>query len=196
MKKKITFFGSVALFAMSFCALAMTTATSAGFNFGHYHKAMLEQATVRYPDDTCAIRFKEYCLIDIDGDGKAEVWVRGDDCHEYQGVFALGGDSVALLAESDSYSELLFHKGAVSFDGFYGEGRSIRGASKIKRSCRVTTYYEEIKVNAFAENEVVEYEKYVIDGRKATALECLRFRQSLGDSIHIIHPIWFPVEVE
>ena len=36
---------------------------------------MLEQAKVRYPDDTCAIRFMEYCLIDIDGDGKAEVWV-------------------------------------------------------------------------------------------------------------------------
>ena len=42
---------------------------------GRYHKAMLEQAKVRYPDDTCAIRFMEYCLIDIDGDGKAEVWV-------------------------------------------------------------------------------------------------------------------------
>ena len=65
----------VIMIALFVCALAMTSATSSSFNFGRYHKAMLEQAKVRYPDDTCAIRFMEYCLIDIDGDGKAEVWV-------------------------------------------------------------------------------------------------------------------------
>ena len=65
----------IVMFALFVYALAMTSATSSSFNFGRYHKAMLEQAKVRYPDDTCAIRFMEYCLIDIDGDGKAEVWV-------------------------------------------------------------------------------------------------------------------------
>lgn len=200
MKKMKRILGSMAsanmwkLTVLPVFAIAMMAATSADFDFSRYHKAMLEKARVRYPQDTCEIRFKEYCLIDIDGDGRAEIWVRGDDCHEYQGVFALGGDSVAVLAESDSYSELSFHKGAVSFDGFYGEGRTISGASKIRRSCRVSTYYEEVKVNAFGEDEEVEYENYVIDGRKATALECLRFRESLGDTIRIIHPIWFSVE--
>lgn len=53
------------MIALFVCALAMTSATSSSFNFGRYHKAMLEQAKVRYPDDTCAIRFMEYCLIDI-----------------------------------------------------------------------------------------------------------------------------------
>ena len=46
----------------------------------------------------------------------------------------------------------------------------------------------------FAEDEEVEYEDYIIDGRKSTALECLRFRESLGDTIRIIQPIWFSVE--
>ena len=162
------------------------------FDFSRYHQKMLESANVRFAKSAEDIKFKEFALIDIDGDGQREVWVRGDEGQDYQGVFSLHGDTVEVLAEADVRSELKFYKGAVGYDGYYGDGRVMRGASMLKNSRCVHDYSEETKFNIFSDEQEMLLESYWVDNKVATAEQCERFREQLGEEVEL-DPVWHAI---
>lgn len=167
-------------------------AQTSDFDFGKYHKAMLEEAYPRFAKSTEPVRFKDYALIDVDGDGKLEVWVRGDDGQDYQGVFAIVGDSVQLLADADVCSELEFYKGAVGYKGYYSPGRVCEGASVVRNSRRAEWYWKEVYFNIFSDEQETESEDYCINDKDATEEDCEKFKEKLGDKI-TLEPVWLPV---
>ncbi|MBO4810737.1 MAG: hypothetical protein J5552_04145 [Prevotella sp.] len=164
------------------------------FDFERYHEAMLEQAFPRYAKSAEDVRFVEYALIDIDGDGRPEVWVRGDEGQDYQGVFAIAGDSAILLADADVRSEIMLYKNAVGYDGYYGDGKVMSGATVVKNSRPAESYYEDYQFNIFSEEQETLDETYYLNGKLSTAEECKAFREQLGDTIAAPALQWHPVK--
>ena len=120
------------------------------FDIYKYKDYILSDAYPRYAKSADPVRIVEYALIDIDDDGQDELWVRGDDGQDYQGVFAIVGDSAVLLADADVRSDIVLYKNAVGYRGYYGDGRVCNGASVLKNSRRVAYYWEEYKFNSFS----------------------------------------------
>ena len=171
-----------------------SSSVGAAFDFERYHEAMLEQALPRYAKSAEDVRFVEYALIDIDGDGHPEVWVRGDEGQDYQGVFAIAGDSAILLADADVRSEIMLYKDAVGYDGYYGDGKVMSGATVVRNSRPTESYYEDYQFNIFSDEQETIYETYYLNDKPSTAEECKAFLEQLGDTISVPALQWHPVK--
>ena len=159
-------------------------AAAADFDYARYHKAILEQARLRFIRGEDPIRLVEYALVDIDGDGKPEIWVRGDEGQCYEGVFAIvGNDSVELLADDDWYSELEFYKGAVGYSGYYGTGTLLEGYSTVKDSRRKYSIWKEVHFDIFTEEHEVEGEQYRYNDEDITEEEYDALVEKLGERV-------------
>ena len=163
------------------------------FDINKYVDEMVEKAMVWYSKSDDDVRLIAYTLVDIDGDGHPEVWVRGDEGQDYQGVYSIVKDTVTLLASSDVRSELEFYKGAVGFSGYYGDGLSREGFTFVKNSREDDTYFHENKFNIFSEEQEEIHDIRVKNGEDCSEEEWARAEQLLGDTITVT-PIWHPIE--
>ena len=93
-------------FCIFICVLAMcmTNAQAQEFDIHKYLEQMMEMPVERF--NIGDVELKEYALIDIDGDGLNEVWVRGD--LNYQALYTVEGDKVNKIAYADGSTELTF----------------------------------------------------------------------------------------
>lgn len=153
------------------------------FDFEKYRQEMVDQAEANLTsrkslDD---IKLKSYALIDIDKDGRSEVWVRDDGGQDYQGIYAITPeDEVILIQNSDAISELVFFPNAVSSQG-YREGEILEFVQIVKDS-KPTGYCSKRLLidNNSNEQEVVE-EDYNINGESVSKAEYEAFYKKLGE---------------
>ena len=162
------------------------------FDFSKYEAAMQQDAYPRFNKSADDVRFKDYAFVDIDGDGLPEVWVRGDEGQDFQAVYSISGDSVCMLASADTRSQIVFYKGAVGYDGYYGDGRVCRGGTIVRNSAPAESYEMEYVFNIFSEEQEMLHETYFLNNKMATAEACEKFADQLGDSISVT-PAWHAV---
>lgn len=167
--------------------------TNKGFDFNKYKEAMMEMAEVRFAKSIEPIRFEAYALIDIDGDGLSEVWVRGDEGQDWQGVFSIEGDSVVLLADADATSELMFYPNAVGYSGYISPGRVDEAFSVLKNSRIVASCEKHVEFNIFSEEMEITYESYHVNDKATDEDGYNAFVIQLGDTVPIA-PVWHSVK--
>lgn len=160
-----------------------------GFDFDKYKDTMQEFAIPRFAKSEAPVVFVEYALVDIDGDGLPEVWVRGDEGQDWQGVFSVEGDSVVLLADADVTSEISFYKNAVGYSGYISPGRVDEGFSVIKNSRIVASCEKHMEFNIFSDEHEVYYEDYTVNNKDVDEETYNDFVIGLGEKIKI-EPLW------
>ena len=160
------------------------------FDMSKYHSDMFKGAYPRYSISSDPVEFIAYTYIDVDGDGKPELWLR-DENQNYSAVYALVGDSLELLADADARSEIEFYKGAVGYSGYYSSGRYCEGATIVRNSRPAEYYWEDITFS-MEDNETILEESCYLNGKEATPDECDTFSATLGEKIER-HPIWHPI---
>jgi len=163
------------------------------FDFNKYKDAMLANACPRFAKSDADVRFVEYALLDIDEDGQPEVWVRGDEGQDYQGVFAIDGDTIVLLADADVCSELHFCKNTVGFHCYISPGRVYEGYSVLKNSRIVSSCNKEMEFNIFSDNQETTYESYVVNDKEVDEDGYNAFVNSLGDE-YKPQPVWITIQ--
>ncbi len=163
------------------------------FDINKYVKEMEEKAVVYYSKSTDDVRLIAYAFVDIDGDGHPEVWVRGDEGQDYQGVYSIVNDSVTLLASSDVRSKLDFYKGAVGFNGYYGDGISRQGFTIVKNSRPGDVYYSEDQFNMSSEEQETIFSDMMKNGKDISEEEWEKAESLLGDTLSL-SPAWRSIE--
>ncbi len=93
------------------------------FDINKYIEEMQDNPEIRIP--MVDIVLTEYALVDIDGDGKNEVWVRGEN--NYEALYTLENDGLGLIAYADGATDLTFYKNAVGYSAYYTPGHSYSG---------------------------------------------------------------------
>lgn len=162
------------------------------FDITKYKDRIEDQAFIRFAKSAEDVRLVDYALIDIDGDGHPELWVRGDDGQDYQGVFALHGDSLISLAEADVCSQLEFYKNAVGFSSYISPGRVDEGYSVLKDSRIVQSCEKHVEFDIFTDDQEVTDEYYVVNDRDTDEAGYNQFVIQLGDTISM-SPVWHQI---
>ena len=162
------------------------------FDISKFKERIEDQAFIRFAKSAEDVRLIEYALIDLDGDGHQELWVRGDDGQDYQGVFALHGDSLIALAEADVCSELKFYKNAVGFSSYISPGRVDEGYSVIQNSHIVASCEYHLEFNIFSDDQEVTDEYYSVNDEETDEEGYNNFVNQLGDTIPM-NPVWHQI---
>ena len=184
---------------MMLCMMALLAfagqakAQETGFDFGKYRAAVKENAYPRFAKSAEDVRFKAYALIDLDGDGKQELWVKGDEGQDWQGVFALKDDgSVVLLADADVCSELQFFKNAVAFKSYISPGRVDEGFSVLQNSRVVHSGVMHKEFNIFSDEMETQYESYTVDDKDVDEETYRETFYALGVEVELT-PVWHDI---
>ena len=164
------------------------------FDINKYKDVILnEYAYPRFAKSSDDTVLKDYALIDIDGDGKSELWVRGDESQDWQGVFSLDGDSLTLLADADACSEIEVYKNAVGYHSYISPGQVDEAYSVLKDSRVVSSADMNMKFDIFSDEQEVEYEGYSVNGKEVDENTYNEFVLKLGDTVEVA-PEWIAIE--
>ena len=165
------------------------TGDSAEFDISKYIEKLQENPGLRIsmgdPVPT------EYALIDLDGDGKNELWVRGEN--NYEALYTLENDGLGLIAYADGATDLTFYKNAVGYSAYYTPGHSYSGAQIVKNSSLAEYYDEQVDFDINSDEMEVFDEFYRINGEEATDEECDAFQKKLGDPVDAPQAKWQPI---
>ena len=162
------------------------------FDIMKYKDKIEDQAFYRFAKSTEDVRLVDYTLIDIDGDGQPELWVRGDDGQDYQGVFAIQDDSLIALAEADACSQLEFYKNAVGFTSYISPGRVDEGYSVLKDSHIIQSCEKHVELDIFTNDLDVIDEYYTVNDHETDEDGYNQFVTQLGDTIPM-SPVWHQI---
>ncbi|MBQ6965818.1 MAG: hypothetical protein IJP82_09055 [Bacteroidaceae bacterium] len=171
-------------FLLSLLALSCQ-AQKKSFDINKYKDAILEYAYPRFAKSAEDVRLKDYALVDIDGDGSPELWVRGDEGQDWQGVFSLDGNSLTLLADADVCSELLFYKNAAGYNSYISPGRVDEAYSVLKDSRIVFSAEKHMEFDIFSDEQETQYEDYMVNGKDVDEDAYNQFVLQLGDTIEV-----------
>lgn len=159
------------------------------FDINKYIEEMRDNPEIRIP--MVDIVLTEYALVDIDGDGKNEVWVRGEN--NYEALYTLENDGLGLIAYADGATDLTFYKNAVGYSAYYTPGHSYSGAQIVKNSSLAEYYDEQVDFDINSDEMEVFDEFYRINGEEATDEECDAFQKKLGDPVEAPQAKWQPI---
>ena len=169
---------------------AEDTGDSAEFDISKYIEKLQENPGLRIsmgdPVPT------EYALIDLDGDGKNELWVRGEN--NYEALYTFENNGLELIAYADGATDLTFYKNAVAYSAYYSPGHYYSGAQIIKNSRLAEYYDEQVDFDMYSDGQQeVTSEIYTMNGADATDEECEAFRQQLGEPIDAPQAEWHSI---
>lgn len=139
-----------------------------------------------------ALNYVDYAFIDIDEDGKSELWVRTDEEQAWQGVFAIDGDSVVLLAYADRCCDMVFFKNAIGYSSYVSPGHFEAGYCVLKDSHIVASAFKQVDINIFSDMET-EFEWYKVNDEDVEEADFDRFVEQLGETIDI-EPVWHKIK--
>ena len=159
------------------------------FDINKYIEEMQEDPGLRYPLGDVVLT--EYALVDLDGDGKNEVWVRGEN--NYEALYTFENDGLGLIAYADGATDLTFYKNAVGYSAYYSPGHSYSGAQVVRNSRLAEYYDEQVDFDAFSDEQEVIDEIYTLNGEEASADECEEFQKRLGEPVDAPQPKWHPI---
>ena len=163
------------------------------FDINKYKDAILEYAIPRFAKSAEDTVLKDYALVDIDGDGKSELWVRGDESQDWQGVFSLDGDSLTLLADADVCSDIKVYKNAVGYHSYISPGQVDEAFSVLKDSRIASSAEMHMEFDIFSDDQEVKYEDYSIDDKEVDEDTYNAFVVQLGDAVEV-KPEWIAIE--
>ena len=163
------------------------------FDFNKYKEAIQKQTYLRFYRSDEVVRYVDYAFVDVDHDGQSEVWLRGDDGQAWQGVFAIDGDSVVLLADADICSNIVFYENAVGYTGYISPGKVDAGFSVLKNSHVVTSAFMHKEFNIFSEEQEVFFEDYNVNGEYTDEENYNHLLEQLGERFEI-EPVWYKIE--
>ena len=183
------------LLAMLFTPLSMEAQEKKSFDFNKYRDVIMNEYAFppRFAKSADDVVLKDYALVDIDGDGKPELWVRGDEGQDWQGVFSLDGDSLTLLADADVCSEIKVYKNAVGYHSYISPGQVDEAYSVLKNSRIISSAEMNMKFNIFSDDQEVEYEGYSINDKEVDEDTYNDFVLKLGDTVEVT-PEWIAIE--
>ena len=138
------------------------------------------------------VTLTEYALVDLDGDGCQEIWVRGDI--NYQAFFIVKGDSVEMIAYADGATDLTFHKNAISWSAYYSPGQWSKGACVLRDSRVISSYNADGEFTMEGDEEDTLWENYWIDGKESTSDACEQFQERLGEAVDEPVADWHAIE--
>lgn len=150
------------------------------FDIAKYQQAFIDKAELHFLSNDGEIRLVKYALIDVDHDGKPEVWVKGDDGESYQGVYAIDGDNVTLLGSGDTCTDLVFYKDAVGYDSYWDFTEN-EGATMLKNSKPTDSYTQCTEINPSTDDENVV--SCTINEELVDSATCYAFLSKLGQRI-------------
>ena len=185
----------IAFLAMLFTPLSMAAQEKKSFDFNKYREVIMNEYAFppRFAKSADDVVLKDYALVDIDGDGKPELWVRGDESQDWQGVFSLDGDSLTLLADADVCSEIKVYKNAVGYHSYISPGQVDEAYSVLKNSRIISSAEMNMKFNIFSDDQEVEYEGYSINDKEVDEDTYREFVLKLGDVIEV-KTEWIAIE--
>ena len=163
------------------------------FDINKYKDAILEYAIPRFAKSAEDTVLKDYALVDIDGDGKSELWVRGDESQDWQGVFSLDGDSLTLLADADVCSDIKVYKNAVGYHSYISPGQVDEAFSVLKDSRIASSAEMHMEFDIFTDDQEVKCEDYSIDDKEVDEDTYNAFVVQLGDAVEV-KPEWIAIE--
>ena len=165
--------------------------TNKQFDVIKQYDALAEEAETLISGYNGEIDFFEYALIDVDRDGKAEVWARSNE-NDYAVIFSLDDDGPHALIAADYLHSFHFFKGAIlSGEGNGTETRlsevAVLKNSKLQYKLKNVTQYDE--AGKQTEN------KWWKDGKDIPTEEGEKLYKSLGDPIDL-YVNWHPIKFE
>ena len=179
----------VVLFAFGSLAQAQEDKS---FDFNKYRESI--DRNVYYHciwDDS--LNYVDYALIDLDADGKPELWVRTDEEQSWQGMYAICGDSVEFLAYADRCCDMVFFKNAVGYQSYVSPGHAEQGYCMLKDSRVVASAFMQMDFNIFSDEMEIESEYYIVNDKYTEKENFERFVEQLGGTIDI-EPVWHKIE--
>lgn len=154
------------------------------FDIAKYRQEMEEQAqaNLNYMKSLDDIKLKSYAFVDIDGDDIPEIWARGNEGQDFQGIFAITpDDKVILIQSSDARSELRFYPTAVGATGYYGEGEFRESITTVKDSRPAEHCDKRVLINNYSPEQEVLEESYNINDKTVTAVQYDAYCKQLGE---------------
>ena len=162
------------------------------FDFNKYKESIDMNVNYRCIWDD-SLNYMDYALIDLDADGKPELWVRTDEEQSWQGVYAICGDSVELLAYADRCCNLVFFKNAVGYNSYVSPGHAEHSYCVLKDSRVVASAFMDMDFNIFSDEMEIESEYYIVNGKHTEKENFERFVEQLGETIDI-EPVWHKIK--
>ena len=162
------------------------------FDFDKYRASIDQEAYYQCVWDD-ALNYVDYALIDIDEDGKSELWVRSEEEQSWQGVFAIDGDSVVFLAYADRCCSIVFFKNAVGYRSYVSPGRAEERYCVLNDSRIVASAFKSQEFDIFSEDMETEYKSFMVNDEDAEEADFDRFVQQLGEPVEM-EPVWHKIK--
>lgn len=125
------------------------------------------------------VEFHEYALIDVDRDGKAELYMRNNEAR-YEAIFTLDEKDPHILIDADDRRSISFFKGAIQSSGGCGTGCNMGEVVVLKDSKLAYTLNNMEQYNMEGELSENGWEK---DGKEIPTEEGEKLYKSLGDNV-------------
>ena len=141
----------------------------------------LEEEYCKGDNDDVHDELTQFALIDIDEDGKEELWLRSDDEAEGAIFYFTNGYPHLLITESDRMRPS-FAKGRVAVGGPAGGPSYFTTVVTVKKSQ---------KEHTFTDFQVEEQHEYTLDEKDIGEAEGKAFRKSLQGDYKELTPKWY-----
>lgn len=165
--------------------------TDKQFDIKKYYDVLVEEAGSLISGQNGIIEFFEYALIDVDRDGKAELWVRnGKD--EYAIIYTLDDDGPHALIESDYIRPFSFFKGAIQSSGSSGTGSHMAEVAVLKDS---KLQYTLNNITQYDMEGNLSEDKWSKDDKDIPSEDGEKLYKSLGDPIEL-YVNWHGINIE
>ena len=151
----------------------------------HSDFALLQELYDAAAADTTGSRLTKWCWVDIDGDGRDELWLRADD--DRHGAFYTYGDRPELICCESPTLRPRLYMGRIRISRTEG-GSKLYYANYIISGSRLR--------HTFLKTEVYgALSEASLDRRPLSQEECLDFQESLPKAEHPAqHPEWHAIE--
>jgi hypothetical protein len=155
--------------------------TDKQFDVKKYYDKMAEEAETLISGYNGEIDFFEYALIDVDRDGKAELWARYSE-NDYAVIFSLDDDGPHALISCDHLSQFSFFKGAIQSGGSGGTGAHVTELVVLKDS---KPQYKLKNIEQYDMAGNLSENKWSKDGKDIPTEDGEKLYKSLGDPIDL-----------
>jgi hypothetical protein len=153
--------------------------TDKQFDISKWYDELVELAQPLFADYG-TIEFHEYALIDVDRDGKAELYMRNAD--HYEAIFTLDEKDPHVLIDADSRLSISFFKNAIQSSGSCGTGCNMIEIAVLKDS---KLAYSLSNMEQYDMEGNLSENNWSKDGKDISAEEGEKLYKSLGDPIDL-----------
>ena len=162
--------------------------TDKQFNIAKIYDSLIKQAEPLL-DGYSSIEFLEYAHIDVDHDGKAELWVRNGE--KYEIIFSLADETPHVLLDANWRTPFSFFPGAIQASGGCGTGCHMATIAVLKNSRLDYTLNNMTQYGMDGELSEEGWEK---DGKEIPTDEGQKLYKALGE-VKDLYAKWHEIDI-